>query len=242
MNSTFEDRLLDELKRHRSFTEAEAQLAAARHRRLITPRRTGIGLVAAAIAASAFVVLPGGGGTPAYAVEQGANGGVVVHISDWPHGEEAVAEFSSLLEDAGVETLYNPPEGYLCQPREEPAPGSGDDQAMTFLESGTDGGERSLDEGGGEGSHSPAEPPEDVEVHGHVSFVGGATMIGPEVAQSVAGGGGATDPLLGPDSLQGRSGDGFTYHLSRGDTVILSDRDGAESIAFVEGPCQPVAG
>ncbi|KAB8167081.1 hypothetical protein FH609_011820 [Streptomyces sp. 3MP-14] len=252
MNSTFEDRLLDELKRHHSVAVAERRMAVARRRRLITPARTGLGLVTAAAATAVFVVLPGGGGAPAYAVEQEADGGVVVHISDWPHGEEAVAEFSALLEEAGVETLYNPPEGYLCQPRDEPSAGEpgADESGMTFSESGEDDGERSFEEETEPGERRPAEVPDGastadgVEVNGHVSFLGGATPIGPEVAQSIATAGDSTDPLLDPEALADPAATegGYTYHLTRGDTVILSDRDGAESIAFVEGQCQPVAG
>ncbi|RMI40025.1 hypothetical protein [Streptomyces triticirhizae] len=264
MNSTFEDRLLDELKRHHSVAAAERRTAVARRRRLITPARTGVGLVTAAAATAVFVVLPGGGGAPAYAVEQEADGGVVVHISDWPHGEEAVAEFSALLEEAGVETLYNPPEGYLCQPHDEPPAGEpgasgesgtsrelgADESGMTFSESGEDDGERSFGEEAEPGERRPAEVPDGAgtadgaEVNGHVSFVGGATPIGPEVAQSIASAGDSAEPLLDPEALEDPAATegGYTYHLARGDTVILSDRDGAESIAFVEGPCQPVTG
>ncbi|KRV50445.1 hypothetical protein AQ490_15270 [Wenjunlia vitaminophila] len=152
MSTSFEDRLVEELKR-------EARVTAAgwpepERRRVFTPTRTVTGLVTAAAAVGAFVALPGGGaGTPAYAVEKTDNGGVVVHISDWPHGDDEVAEFTRMLRDAGVSTVYNPPEGYLCQPLPD-----------------------------GVAERSPSGP-KGVHTEFHRSFVGGATVIGPEVAQ-----------------------------------------------------------
>ncbi|MGK5529846.1 hypothetical protein [Streptomyces sp. URMC 129] len=211
MTTTFEDRLLTELKREVALAAAGERRPAAR-RRLVTPGRAGLGLAGAAAVAAAFVLLPGGAGTPAYAVERTGDGGIVVHISQWPEGAEEVDEFARMLRDAGVATVSNPPEGYLCRPF--------DDDAAP----------------GAPGKLPP--PPPGADTAAFTSVAGGATVIGPEVARAHAPDGG--EPGDGEQGTTGGEAEDFTYHLDDGDTVILTEGGGAGSITFIDGACDPV--
>ncbi|RKN40383.1 hypothetical protein [Streptomyces hoynatensis] len=225
MTRTFEDRLLTELKREVVLAAAERQEATARHR-LLTPARAGFGLTAAAAAATAFVLLPGGGATAAYAVEPTGNGGVDVTIADWPEGEDGVRDFADQLEANGIATVYNPPEGYLCRPLE-----------------GSDGG----------AAPELPEAPDGAETFGFAGYAGGAEVIGPVFARNHQGEGpGEGDGAEGGTHSRSESGDDdgegsnqtgpedFVYHLHEGDTVILSEDSGQGSITFIDGACLPV--
>ncbi|WP_326595846.1 hypothetical protein [Streptomyces sp. NBC_01803] len=210
MNTSFEDRLLSELKREVALAVAEERERAPARRRLLTPARAGLGLAGAAVAATALVVLPGGTSTPAYAVEQTGDGGIVVHISDWPQGEQEVTEFAQTLRDAGVAIVYNPPEGYLCRPFPGGSPSAPPEEL-------------------------PPLPP-GVDTVSLFNFAGGATAIAPRVAGATVPGDGAS---VEEPSTTGTEED-FAYELQEGDTVILTEIGGAGSIAFIEGACDPV--
>lgn len=228
MTTTFEDRLLSELQREVRLAAAEERQHQHQHgpagRRLFTPARAGIGLATAAAAGAALVVLPGGASSPAYAVERTGVDGLRVTIADWPHGEAEVREFAALMEEHGVATIYNPPGGYRCQPLPDGAvPPPGD---------------------------LPEPPPGEgrLDSSSFISPAGGATVIGPEVAQAQApdgapenGGGGER----GHHSVGDAAGDApedYVYRLHAGDSVILTEVEAAATITFVEGACAPVSG
>ncbi|MGP3968756.1 hypothetical protein [Streptomyces sp. 6N223] len=222
MTTTFEDRLLTELKQEAALAAAEDRQHAPERRRLLTPARAGVGLVTAAAAAGAFIVLPGGGASPAYAVERTGNGGIDVTISDWPRGEEEVRDFAALMEENGVATIYNPPAGYMCQPLPE-----GEQPPPPDLPTPPGVGD-----GDGEDTMS------------HISPAGSATVIGPAVAELSVPGGGSEPEAEGGESVVQEGGlenpEDYVYHLHEGDTVILQEVETAAAITFVEGGCVPV--
>jgi hypothetical protein len=246
--STFEDRLLTELKREAALAAAEDRQHghAPGRRRLLTPARAGIGLATAAAAAGAFVVLPGGGAAPAYAVERTGDGGIDVTISDWPRGEEEVRDFAALMEENGVATIYNPPSGYLCQPLlpgdqltpsgMEGSPGEGG--AETISDWDPAGGATVIGPRVGESS-APSGPQEDAENPGGGAEDGHA---GAENSQEmvVESSGRAENPGAGAEDGHADLGEAYVYHLSEGDTVILTEVEATATITFVEGGCDPV--
>jgi hypothetical protein len=223
MTTTFEDRLLTELKQEAALAAAEDRQHAPERRRLLTPARAGVGLVTAAAAAGAFIVLPGGGASPAYAVERTDNGGIDVTISVWPRGEEEVRDFAELMEENGVATIYNPPAGYMCQPLPE-----GEEPPPPDLPAPLPG----LEDGG--------------DTMSHISPAGSAITIGPSVTE-LSGPVGGPEPEPGGEGGEPVTGDvglenpeDYVYHLHEGDTVILQEVEAAAAITFVEGGCVPV--
>ncbi|MFE9647374.1 hypothetical protein ACFYO0_25300 [Streptomyces sp. NPDC006365] len=77
---TFEDRLLDELKREIELREPEPNPSA---RRLFTPRRIALAAAACALAGLAVVFVPGSAAdSKAYAVERNGDGSVTLTVKD----------------------------------------------------------------------------------------------------------------------------------------------------------------
>ncbi|MDT0322076.1 hypothetical protein [Streptomyces millisiae] len=113
MNSTFEDRLLDELKdevRRAAATEAPA----TPRRRLLTPARAGLGLAAAAAAVS-FLVLPGGGASAAYAVERNEDGTVAfTYFQFREYDAEDIRDMVADLRAAGMTVVEEPEDVLVC--------------------------------------------------------------------------------------------------------------------------------
>ena len=148
----FETALLGELKEHVATQPAREPVRERPRRR----KRVAVGIAAAAAAAAAYVVISPGGPavSPAYAVEQQADGDVVVTVhrledSDGleralaEHGIEADVSFNPGADDEGVPT-FNLPDGQVDEApsgergsldQKEDAPGSGArlDQAQPAL-------------------------------------------------------------------------------------------------------------
>ncbi|MFE2064957.1 hypothetical protein ACFXDH_21615 [Streptomyces sp. NPDC059467] len=117
MNATFEDRLLDELKREVVLRAAEAgpMTAAPRRVAVVTPRRVGLALAACGAAAAAAVALPGSGTTTAYAVESHPDGTVTLTLDDITLSLPEQRDLVRKLGDAGVHTQVNEvPSGMRC--------------------------------------------------------------------------------------------------------------------------------
>ncbi|WP_149824614.1 hypothetical protein [Streptomyces tailanensis] len=100
MNTTFEERLLAELKREVVLRAAEAPAP----RRVVTSRRVGLALAACGAAAAVVVALPGSGTTPAYAVEKNADGTVTLTLNDLNISRAEQRNLVRALEKAGVHT------------------------------------------------------------------------------------------------------------------------------------------
>ncbi|MER5431934.1 hypothetical protein [Streptomyces sp. NPDC002588] len=78
---TFEDRLLEELKREIELRGATGAAPVPVRRRALTPRRVVLALAACAAVALAPVVMPGSpGGSAAYAVERHGDGSVTLTV------------------------------------------------------------------------------------------------------------------------------------------------------------------
>ncbi|MEW1888549.1 hypothetical protein [Streptomyces sp. NBC_00523] len=121
MNATFEDRLLEELKR-----EIEARgpqpAPARRPRRLVTAPRLALVAGLATAATVAAVLLPGSPTTPkAYAVDRNGDGTVTVTLYDLtPDPEEQDALVARVRELGVLVSIDSPPDGTTCtQPRGE---------------------------------------------------------------------------------------------------------------------------
>ncbi|TDC19216.1 hypothetical protein E1265_24325 [Streptomyces sp. 8K308] len=114
MNTTFEDRLLDELK-HEVRRAATTEAPAAPRRRAITPARAGLGLATAAAAAAAFLLLPGGGASPAYAVERNEDGTVAFTYSEFrEYDSEDIRNMVADLRAAGMTIVEEPEDVLVC--------------------------------------------------------------------------------------------------------------------------------
>ncbi|WP_129842623.1 hypothetical protein [Streptomyces sp. RFCAC02] len=115
MTTTFEDRLLDELKNEVRIAAAADPAPAGRRAR--TPLRVAAGLTAAAAVAGGYILLPGGGATPAYAIEENPDGSVTLTMSDAEptFDRDAQRAFAEDLEAHGVRVLIDPAsEGQVC--------------------------------------------------------------------------------------------------------------------------------
>ncbi|GAB2912499.1 hypothetical protein [Streptomyces mayteni] len=112
MNNTFEDRLLAELTHEVRLAAATEAPAAPRRRRVLTPVRAGLGVATAGIAAASFLLLPGGGATPAYAVERQDDGRVLVDITTY--GFDKYDELLADLRAAGVTVIEEPERALHC--------------------------------------------------------------------------------------------------------------------------------
>lgn len=120
MNDTFEDRLWNALK-----YEAERpghELPADRFRprparRVVSARRAGLGLAAAAAVGAILAVVPGGASTPAYAVETQKGGAVKITFHDALkviHDRAQVEALETRLRAAGINVVVNASTPYLC--------------------------------------------------------------------------------------------------------------------------------
>jgi hypothetical protein len=120
MNDTFEDRLWNALKH-----EAERpghELPADRFlprpaRRVVSARRAGLGLAAAAAVGAILAVVPGGASTPAYAVETQKGGAVKITFHDAlkvVHDRAQVEALETRLRAAGINVVVNASTPYLC--------------------------------------------------------------------------------------------------------------------------------
>jgi hypothetical protein len=120
--TTFEDRLLDELKREIELREAGAGSSVdtgagermPRRRPLrpldrrwvapgrVVPRRIALGLAAGAVAGAALVFVPGSpADSPAYAVERNGDGSVTVKVEEWAT-PGALRELTERLHREGI--------------------------------------------------------------------------------------------------------------------------------------------
>ncbi|TDC68597.1 hypothetical protein [Streptomyces hainanensis] len=111
MNNTFEDRLLAELT-HEVRLAAATEAPPAPRRRVLTPARAGLGLATAGAAAASFLLLPGGGASPAYAVERQDDGRVVVDFTTY--GFDNYDELLADLRAAGVTVIEEPERELRC--------------------------------------------------------------------------------------------------------------------------------
>ncbi|MFG2970422.1 hypothetical protein ACGFZS_44845 [Streptomyces sp. NPDC048288] len=115
MNTTFEDRLLDELKGEVVRRAAGAGPVAVVSRRVVTPRRAGLALAACGAAAAFAVALPGAGTTAAYAVQTHPDGTVTFTLEDVRLSGPQQRDLVRKLTDAGVHTQVNKvPAGQRC--------------------------------------------------------------------------------------------------------------------------------
>lgn len=120
MTDTFEDRLWDALKDEAGRPGSELptdRFVAPPARRGTIARRTGMGLAAAAAVGVVLAVVPGGGSTPAYAVEVQKDGAVKVTahearnlISD----KAQVEALESKLRAAGINVVQDATGPYTC--------------------------------------------------------------------------------------------------------------------------------
>lgn len=116
MKQTFEDRLLDELKR-------EVVLGAQRRPECTRPgrqaavlRRTAWGLAACGAVAMGATLLPGPADTPAYAVEPKPDGSVSVKFNDISLDRDEQRNLARELRGLGVHvSIDTPPAGMRCK-------------------------------------------------------------------------------------------------------------------------------
>ncbi|MFI6486151.1 hypothetical protein [Streptomyces sp. NPDC050564] len=126
--TTFEDRLLDELKREIELREAgvcetgSAEVATggkanASVRRLFTPRRIAVAAAACAVAGLAAVVVPGSpAASKAYAVERHGDGSVTLTVKDQDIDVDAQRELARQLRPNGIQVTVNVlAPGYICE-------------------------------------------------------------------------------------------------------------------------------
>jgi hypothetical protein len=124
MNDTFEDRLWNALKHEaeRPGHELPADRIQPRPaRRVVTARRAGLGLTAAAAVGAILAVVPGGGSTPAYAVETQKSGVVKITFHDALkaiHDRAEVEALETKLRAAGINVVVDASTPYLCQWKE----------------------------------------------------------------------------------------------------------------------------
>ncbi|WP_328901778.1 hypothetical protein OHR86_19295 [Streptomyces sp. NBC_00441] len=121
MNATFEDRLLEELKREIG-ARGPQPAPARRPRRLVTAPRLALVVGLATAATVAAVLLPGSPATPkAYAVDRNGDGSVTVTLYDLtPDPTEQEALVTRVRELGVLVSIDSPPDGTACtQPRGE---------------------------------------------------------------------------------------------------------------------------
>ncbi|MDT0347591.1 hypothetical protein [Streptomyces litchfieldiae] len=142
MTTTFEDRLLVELRR-------EVRLAAAAQptpapRRFVTPRRIALGATAAAAVTGAVIAgLPGTGATPAYAMEHNPDGSITLTIPDLDaiSSREAMRNLADDLEEAGLSTLIDPQAVLQCGEDEYTPLSLRDEPVIEYVGPGTSDGD-----------------------------------------------------------------------------------------------------
>ncbi|MFF9914914.1 hypothetical protein [Streptomyces sp. NPDC013457] len=128
MTNTFDDRLLDELKRE--IEQSVAQRPQPAPRRMVTRRRVALGLVACGAAALSFGLAGGQGGSAAlpsvqggsvaYAVEKQADGSIAVTVRDLTLDQRQQNELAEKVRATGAgASIQNPPKGYTCMAEEK---------------------------------------------------------------------------------------------------------------------------
>ncbi|MFF5361487.1 hypothetical protein ACFY4I_19145 [Streptomyces scabiei] len=138
---TFEDRLLDELRREIALRAEDVPEPEPVIRRTLTTRRALVALAACAAAAGVVVGLPSStGGSSAYAVERNGDGTVTVSMEDIllsGDDQKELKELSERLRAEGIGvTVDRPRKGYVCAGRRGdayqpgwvvgPSPGTGE--------------------------------------------------------------------------------------------------------------------
>ncbi|WP_289924176.1 hypothetical protein [Streptomyces sp. S.PB5] len=126
MKTTFEDRLLAELRGEIERREADTQAPAApapaapapaARRRLVTGRRLTLAAATCALAGLAVVLVPGSpADSPAYAVERKGDGTVMLTVKDQDIDVEAQRQLARKLSLYGIEVdiqVLRP--GYVCE-------------------------------------------------------------------------------------------------------------------------------
>ncbi|MFM9588846.1 hypothetical protein ACKI1J_07695 [Streptomyces scabiei] len=119
---TFEDRLLDELRREIALRAEDVPAPVPAVRRTLTTRRALVALAACAAAAGVVVGLPSStGGSSAYAVERNGDGTVTVSMEDIllsGDDQEELKELSERLRAEGIGvTVDKPRNGHVCAGR-----------------------------------------------------------------------------------------------------------------------------
>lgn len=119
---TFEDRLLDELRREIALRAEDVPEPEPVIRRTLTTRRTLVALAACAAAAGVVVGLPSStGGSSAYAVERNEDGTVTVSMEDILLSGDDQKELNELSERLRAEgigvTVDKPRNGHVCAGR-----------------------------------------------------------------------------------------------------------------------------
>lgn len=118
MRTTFEDRLLQELKHELELRAARVPAVAAVRapgRRRVIARRAGWGLAACTAAAAVAVALPGSASTAAYAVEENGDGTVTFTINDAALTPQEQRDLTRELNAVGIAVLVeNLPPGKEC--------------------------------------------------------------------------------------------------------------------------------
>ncbi|MEU9879221.1 hypothetical protein [Streptomyces phaeochromogenes] len=128
-STTFEDRLLDELKREIELREAGASRTGpagaatgegrpkASARRMFAPRRMAVVAVACTVAWLGAVVVPGSlADSTAYAVELHGDGRVTLTVKDQNIGVEAQHDLARKVRPWGIDvTVVVLPAGYVCE-------------------------------------------------------------------------------------------------------------------------------
>ncbi|MGI5427550.1 hypothetical protein [Streptomyces sp. CA-179760] len=130
--TTFEDRLLAELRREIEVREAAAPARAVAPRRspltgVFTGRRFALAAGACAVTGLVLVLVPGSPAeSPAYAVERHGDGSVTLTLTKITIGQEAQRRLAERLRAEGIHvTIDNLPFGHQCaQPRGEMLVGS----------------------------------------------------------------------------------------------------------------------
>lgn len=213
MTTSFEDRLLAELKREVALGHEDR--ASERPRRVFTPVRVGAVIATAAAACGAAVLLPadGGGASSAYALER-TDDGVMVRWLGGPEllDREQAEKFAAELRAAGIHAILDPPADYLCQPYKEGEKPSGE------------GGQPATDHVGGATTvldemieRTDGRPLEDTE-RDSVPHQDRDAMPRDAIRRHL------------PDA----------YKLKKGDTMIWAASKNTTSVVFVSGGCQPV--
>jgi hypothetical protein len=134
MTSVFEDRLWEALKQEagRSGLDGPEMAFFPRRRRVVTARRTGAVLAAAAAVGVSLALLPSGGSTPAYAVESQQGGAVKISFNRLDHlSRPKVEALESDLRKAGLNVVNNASTPYRCRATTEPEGMASPDFVMT---------------------------------------------------------------------------------------------------------------
>ena len=117
--TTFEDRLLDELKREIELREADAGEGRPDPsvRRRFTPRRIAVAAAACAVIGLASVLVPGSpADSTAFAVERRGDGSVSLAVKDQGVDIEDQRELAKRLRPLGIEvTIDVLAPGYVCE-------------------------------------------------------------------------------------------------------------------------------